>query len=135
MVEMELIRILMNEKRGEQMVVLKEKKGKRTLPIIIGIPEASAIKLKISGIQPPRPMTHDLLKDTIERLGANLQKVIIDKLQENTFYAKLVLNDGNTKEIVVDARPSDSIALALRMGCPIFTSEDLLNQVSAMESS
>lgn len=135
MIEMELIRILMNEKRGEQMVVLKEKQGKRTLPIIIGIPEASAIKLKVSGIQPPRPMTHDLLNSTIERLGASLKKVIIDKLQENTFYAKLVLNDGNAKEIVVDARPSDSIALALRANCPIFASEGLLNQVSTLESS
>ena len=135
MVEVELIRILMNEKRGEQMVVLKEKKGKRTLPIIIGIPEASAIKLKISGIHTPRPMTHDLLKNTIEQLGATLQKVIIDRLQENTFYAKLVLNANDSKEIVVDARPSDSIALALRIGCPIFTSEDLLNQVGALESS
>lgn len=135
MVEMELIRILMNEKRGEQMVVLREKKGKRTLPIIIGIPEASAIKLKISGIQPPRPMTHDLFKNTIKQLGAALKRVIIDKLQENTFYAKLVLNDVQDKEIIVDARPSDSIALALRIGCPIFASEDLLNQVGALESS
>ena len=132
--EMELIRILMNEKRGEQMVVLKEKEGKRTLPIIIGIPEASAIKLKISGIRTPRPMTHDLLKNTIEQLGASLKKVIIDRLQENTFYAKLVLQDGKSKEIVVDARPSDSIAVALRAGCPIFASEDLLNQVGTMES-
>ena len=135
MVEMELIRILMNERRGEQMVVLKEKEGKRTLPIIIGIPEASAIKLKISGIQPPRPMTHDLLKSTIEQLGASLKKVIIDKLQGNTFYAKLVLNNTDNKEIVVDARPSDSIALALRAKCPIFSSEDLLNQVGAREGS
>ena len=133
--EMELIRILMNEKRGEQMVVLKEKEGKRTLPIIIGIPEASAIKLKISGIRTPRPMTHDLLKNTIEQLGASLKKVIIDRLQENTFYAKLVLQDGKSKEIVVDARPSDSIAVALRAGCPIFASEDLLNQVGTMETS
>ena len=125
----------MNEKRGEQMVVLKEKQGKRTLPIIIGIPEASAIKLKVSGIQPPRPMTHDLLNNTIGQLGASLKKVIIDKLQENTFYAKLVLSNGDAKEIVVDARPSDSIALALRANCPIFASEDLLNQVGAAESS
>ncbi len=135
MKEMELIRILMNEKRGEQMVVLKEKEGKRTLPIIIGIPEASAIKLKISGIRTPRPMTHDLLKNTIEQLGASLKKVIIDRLQENTFYAKLVLQDGKSKEIVVDARPSDSIAVALRASCPIFASEDLLNQVGTMETS
>jgi bifunctional DNase/RNase len=133
MVEMELFRILMNEKRGEQMVVLREKKGKRTLPIIIGIPEASAIKLKISGIQTPRPMTHDLLKSVIEQLGASLKKVVIDKLQSNTFYAKLILNGIKGRDIIVDARPSDSIALALRTDCPIFASKELLNQVGATE--
>ena len=134
MIEMELIRILMNEKRGEQMVVLKEKKGKRTLPIIIGIPEASAIKLKISGVRPPRPMTHDLLKNMLEQLGATLKKVIIDRLRENTFYAKLVLGNGKGKEVVVDARPSDSIALAVRANCPIFASEELLDQVGASQN-
>ena len=135
MIQMELVRIVMNERRGEQMVVLKEKEGKRTLPIIIGIPEASAIKLKISGIQPPRPMTHDLLKNTIEQLAATLKKVIIDRLRENTFYAKLVLNDTQGRELILDARPSDSIALALRADCPIFTTENLLNQVGALEGS
>ena len=135
MIQMELVRIVMNERRGEQMVVLKEKEGKRTLPIIIGIPEASAIKLKISGIQPPRPMTHDLLKNMVEQLGATLKKVIIDRLQENTFYAKLVLNNTQGREVIVDARPSDSIALALRADCPIFATENLLNQVGALEGS
>ncbi|MFC1631313.1 bifunctional nuclease family protein [Candidatus Omnitrophota bacterium] len=134
-VEMKLIRILMDEKRGEQMVVLKESKGKRTLPIIIGIPEASAIKLKISGINPPRPMTHDLLRNTIEQLGATLKKIIVDKLENNTFYAKLVLSDSKGKEILVDARPSDSIALALRVECPIFASEELLKQVGSLEAT
>ncbi|MBU3933603.1 MAG: bifunctional nuclease family protein [Candidatus Omnitrophica bacterium] len=135
MIEMELIRILMNETRGEQMVVLREKAGKRTLPIIIGIPEASAIKLKISGIRTPRPMTHDLLKNIIEQLGATLKEVIIDRLEENTFYAKLVLNGTGDKAVVVDARPSDSIALALRAGCPIFATENLLNQVGTLDGS
>lgn len=115
------------------MVVLKEKKGKRTLPIIIGIPEASAIKLKISGIHTPRPMTHDLLKNIIEQLGATLTRVVIDKLQDNTFYAKLVFNGRKDKQIVIDARPSDSIALALRVNCQIFTTEELLKQVGALE--
>ncbi|NQS99884.1 MAG: bifunctional nuclease family protein, partial [Candidatus Omnitrophica bacterium] len=99
------------------------------------IPEASAIKLKISGIQPPRPMTHDLLKNIIEQLGASLKKIIVDRLKNNTFYAKLVLSDAKGGEIVVDARPSDSIALALRVNCPIFASEDLLNQVGTLEVS
>jgi hypothetical protein len=133
MVEMELIRILMNERRGEQMVVLKERKGNRTIPIIIGIPEASAIKLKISGIQPPRPMTHDLLKNIIEHLGATLKRVVICRLQKNTFYANLVLDNSNGKEIMIDARPSDSIALALRANCPIFATEELIDQVGTQE--
>ena len=135
MIEVKLIRILMNERRGEQVVVLKEKNGRRTLPIIIGIPEASAIKLKVSGIQPPRPMTHDLLKNIIGRLGVSLKKVVIDGLKNNTFYAKLVLADSKAKEIIIDARPSDSIALALRVGCPIFATEELIDQVGALEGS
>ena len=102
---------------------------------MIGIPEASAIKLKISGIEPPRPMTHDLLKNVLEQLGASLERVIIDRLQQNTFYAKLVLNHAKDKEIVVDARPSDSIALALRTGCPIFATDELLSQVGTLDNS
>ena len=118
------------------MVVLKEKEGRRTLPIIIGTSEASAIKLKISGICAPRPMTHDLLKNIIEQLGASLKQVTIDRLHKKTFYAKLILKDDNRREVIIDARPSDSIALALRAGCPIFTTEELLKQVgSSMEVS
>jgi hypothetical protein len=133
MKEVELIRILMNERRGDQMIVLREKGGKRTLPIIIGIAEASAIKLKISGIRPPRPMTHDLLKNTIESLGARVKKVIIDKLENNTFYAKIVLDYKDHKPVSIDARPSDSIALALRAEAPIFITESILSQVSKIE--
>lgn len=134
-VEMELIRILMNEKRGEQMVVLKEKQGSLSLPIIVGIPEASAIKLQISGITPPRPMTHDLLKDTIEQLGATVEKVVINKIHKNTFYATLVLENSQKQQVNIDARPSDSIALALRAGCPIFASKELLDQAGVVEDS
>ncbi len=133
MVEMELIRILMNERRGEQMVVLKEKNGKRTLPIVIGIPEASAIKIKISGVKPPRPMTHDLLKDIIEGLGAKLKSILIEKIESNTFFAKLNISDAKGRDIAIDARPSDSIALALRVGCSIFASEELLDQLAAID--
>jgi hypothetical protein len=131
MVEMELFRIIINETKEGQVVVLKEKNNKRTLSIIIGFPEAIAIKTKTHGLTPPRPLTHDLLKNTIEELGANLEKVIIDKLERNTFYAKLILktNDGNM--VLVDARPSDSIALALRADAPIFVEEDVLNKVEA----
>ncbi len=127
MIEMKLIRIVMNEKRGEQVVVLREKDGRKTIPIVIGIPEASAIKIKIADIRPPRPLTHDLLKNTIEQLGARLEKVVIDKIKKNTFYAKLFLKTDH-KLTTVDARPSDSIALALRAKAPIFVSREVLNQ-------
>ncbi|MCM8792298.1 MAG: bifunctional nuclease family protein [Candidatus Omnitrophica bacterium] len=127
MIEMELNKIVIDENRHDQLIVLKEKEGKRILPIVIGLNEASAIKLKISGFHPPRPLTHDLLYNTIRQLDAVLEKVVIDKLQENTFHAKLVLKqDGKTK--IIDARPSDSIALAVRSNAPIFVEEEVLRQ-------
>lgn len=133
MVEMELNRIIINEKRGEQIVVLKEKNGKRRLPIIIGISEASAIKMKVSGITPPRPLTHDLLNDTINSLGGKLEKVIIDNLQTNTFYAKLIIKTVEGEIKMIDARPSDSIALALRAQAPIFVDKNVLQRVGVLE--
>ena len=128
MVEMELNKIVIDEKRHDQLIVLKEKGGSRLLPIVIGLNEASAIKLKISGFQPPRPLTHDLLHSTIENLEASIDKVIIDKLEDNTFHAKLVIktNSGDTK--VIDARPSDSIALAVRAHAPIFVEDEVVKQ-------
>ena len=131
LVQMDVSKIRIDERRGEQVIVLKERGGNRLLPIIIGISEVTAIKMKISGIQPPRPLTHDLLKNTIAQLGATLQRVIITKLEFNTFFATLLLQtrDGELRE--VDARPSDSIAVALRADAPIFVAEDVLNQVAS----
>jgi len=130
-VQMEVSKIRIDERRGEQIIVLKERGGNRLLPIIIGISEVTAIKMKISGIQPPRPLTHDLLRNTITQLGAKLARVVINKLEFNTFFATLVLDtpSGTTEE--VDARPSDSIALALRADAPIFVAEDVLTQVAS----
>jgi len=131
MVQMEISRIRIDERRGEQVIVLKERGGNRLLPIIIGISEVTAIKMTISGIQPPRPLTHDLLRSTIVQLGATLQRIVITKLEFNTFFAKLILatKDGALQE--VDARPSDSIAIALRADAPIFVAEEVLNQVAS----
>ena len=131
LVQMEVSKIRIDERRGEQVIVLKEKAGTRFLPIIIGISEVTAIKMQISGIQPPRPLTHDLLRNTITMLGATLQRIVITRLEMNTFFATLVLHaqDGSTHE--VDARPSDSIAIALRAEAPIFVAEDVLNQVAS----
>jgi len=129
-VEMELNKIRIDENRGEQVIVLKEKLGERLLPIVIGIMEVAAIKMKVSGLTPPRPMTHDLLHATIKQLGARINKIVITKLEENTFFAKLVLQvNGRFEE--VDARPSDSIALSVRAKAPIFVEEEVLNKVSS----
>ena len=131
LVEMEVSKIRIDERRGEQVIVLKERAGNRLLPIIIGISEVTAIKMKISGIQPPRPLTHDLLKNTIAQLGATLKRIIITKLEFNTFFATLVLETKAGERHEVDARPSDSIAVALRADAPIFVAEEVLNQVAS----
>lgn len=129
MVEMELNKIVIDEKRHDQLIVLKEKNGERVLPIVIGLAEASAIKLKISGFEPARPLTHDLLHSTIKYLEANVEKIIIDKLEENTFHAKIVLKTSSGQEKIIDARPSDSIALAVRAHAPIFVEDEIIKQL------
>ena len=127
MVEVELSKIIIDEKRHDQVIVLKEKAGSRILPIVIGMVEASAIKMQLAGVRTPRPMTHDLLKMVVDNLDARIAKIVIDKLEQNTFHAKIIINlDG--KEKIVDARPSDSIALAVRTKSPIFVEEDVLKQ-------
>ena len=132
MVELLLNKIKIDETRNDQVIVLKERGGNRLLPVVIGIAEVNAIKLKLSGIKPPRPLTHDLLLSIIENLGAKLLKVLIDRLHNNTFYAKLFLSvDG--KEVLIDARPSDSVALALRAGVPIFVDEKVLGEAGVSE--
>jgi len=131
LIEMEVSKIRIDERRGEQVIVLKERTGNRVLPIIIGISEVTAIKMKISGIQPPRPLTHDLLRNTITQLGAKLARVVINKLEFNTFFAKLVVQTKEGALEEVDARPSDSIALALRADAPIFVDDDVLTQFAS----
>lgn len=128
MLEMELNKIVIDEKRHDQLIVLKEKNGSRILPIVIGLAEASAIKLKISGFNPPRPLTHDLLHTTIENLNAAIDRIIIDKLEENTFHAKIVLKAASGESKIIDARPSDSIALAVRAHAPIFVEDEIIRQ-------
>jgi len=128
MVEMELNKIVIDEKRHDQLIALKEKGGVRVLPIVIGLNEASAIKLKISGFTPPRPLTHDLMFAIINDLGATVEKVLIDKLEENTFFAKLLLKTADGRLKTIDARPSDSIALAVRFHAPILVEDEIIKQ-------
>ena len=103
----------------------------RALPIWIGHAEASAILLALQGVEPPRPMTHDLLKAAIEAAGHVVSRVEVTRVEEGTFFAALVLR-GEEREIAIDARPSDSIALAVRCGCPVYVSESVFND-SAVE--
>lgn len=103
--------------------------GRRALPIWIGHPEATAILLAIQGIEPPRPMTHDLLKAALEAVGYEVSRVEINRLDGGTFYAALVL-EGEGREIVVDARPSDSVALAVRFGCPVYISQSVFEEAA-----
>jgi hypothetical protein len=102
---------------------------RRVLPIWIGHAEATAILLALQGIEPPRPMTHDLLKSAIEAAGHTVTRVEVTRLEEGTFYAALVLR-GEDREVAIDARPSDSIALAVRFGCPILVAEEVFAEAA-----
>ncbi|MBX3115186.1 MAG: bifunctional nuclease family protein [Fimbriimonadaceae bacterium] len=101
--------------------------GSRKLPIVIGGFEATAISSHIGNHQPDRPMTHDLLKKVIERLGGEVKRIDIDDFLGSTYYAKILLDTGN-EDMVIDARPSDAIALAVRVDAPIFVAEGILEQ-------
>jgi len=127
-IQVELSKIIIDEKRHDQIIVLKEKEGDRQFPIVIGFTEASSIKMKISDIKPPRPMTHDLLIDVIEGLGAKVERLVIDKMVKNTFHSKVELKLKTGRKKVIDARPSDGIALAVRTNAPIFVDEKVLEK-------
>ncbi|MBI3307164.1 MAG: bifunctional nuclease family protein [Candidatus Omnitrophica bacterium] len=134
MIELVLSKIKVDETRSEQVIIFREKDGSRYLPVVIGIAEVNAIKLKLSRIKPPRPLTHDLLLDVVQSLGAKLEKIVIDKLQHNTFYAKIYLKRQNGGgEVTIDARPSDSVALALRAEVPVFVAEEVMGAASVTE--
>ena len=133
MIELVLSKIKVDETRNEQVIVFKEKEGTRFLPVVIGIAEVNAIKMKLGGIKPPRPLTHDLLLEVTDQLGARLEKVVIDKLQHNTFYATLHLAKNGGESVTVDARPSDSVALALRAEAPIFAAEEVMGEAGVSE--
>jgi bifunctional DNase/RNase len=125
---MELVRIIISEIGEQQVVYLKEVEGDRTFPIVIGLFEATSIDRRVKGIESPRPLTHDLLADAIEKLGGELQDVFISELREHTYFARLrVRRDGELTEI--DSRPSDAIALAVTVNAPIYVAEEVLEEV------
>lgn len=128
MVPIELVKIIIDEKNHDQAVVLREKGGTRQIPIVIGLVEATSIQMKISNVEAPRPLTHDLLTSVIKALGAEVESLSIDDLVDGTFFAKLRLRDKTGHLISIDCRPSDGIALAVRYKCPMSVDEKVFSQ-------
>ena len=126
MVEVRVAHLGLDRNTNSPVVILQEKDGPRVLPIWIGPAEASAIAMELAGVKFSRPLTHDLLKQVIVGLAGELRRVLITTVRENTYFAELHIHRGEDV-IQVDARPSDSIAIALRLKAPIFTSKDLLD--------
>jgi len=136
MVEVRVALLALDGSTNTPVVILQEKSGARVLPIWIGPAEASAIATELAGVKFSRPLTHDLVKQVIVGLGGELNRVIITRVEENTYYAELHIHRYD-HVVQVDARPSDSIAVALRLDAPIFTQERLLDLISivTVESS
>jgi uncharacterized protein len=127
MIEVTIDSIRVSLMSQHRIVVLKEESGARFLPIWIGPFEADAITLQLQGIDTPRPLTHDLLKTVIETLGGEVLHIVISGLEKNTYFARIVLDvDGDTVE--VDSRPSDAIALGVRVNAPIYVADEVMEQ-------
>ena len=127
--EAELSRIIINEMSDQQVIVIKERHGQRSFPIVIGIVEIFAIDRRLKGIEPPRPMTHDLLASVIDNLGAKIEKIVINDLRQHTFFARIHLS-VNGRTIEIDSRPSDAIALCAATKAPIFVAEHVFEQTA-----
>jgi bifunctional DNase/RNase len=133
-VEMELVSVEAPERPTRTpVVILREVAGqRRVLPIFIGVPEAQAIALTMQNIETPRPMTHDLMKNLLDEAGAQVERITVTELREGTFFAEIILSaQGEVR--TVSSRPSDAIALAIRIGSPIFAEEDVLEEAGRVE--
>ena len=127
MVELSLVGVRVELPSNQPIVLLKESGGERYLPIWIGAVEATAIAFALQGIQTPRPMTHDLMRDILQETDIQVERILISELVDQTFYAVIRMSlDGKSTE--VSSRPSDAIALAVRINAPIFAAEEVLDQ-------
>jgi hypothetical protein len=124
-VEMKIRGLMMDPVTNMPIVILRESDSETVLPIWVGVYEANAIALEIEKVSTPRPMTHDLLKNLLIGLETNVRKVVVTELKEDTFYAVIWLERGG-EIISIDSRPSDALALALRMDCPIYVEDEVL---------
>jgi uncharacterized protein len=129
---MELKGLMLDPSSDIPIIILKDTGSQLFLPIWIGLPEAKAIASRIEGVEPPRPMTHDLLRSLVETLGATVDKIVISDLRDNTFFALIHLIRGG-EILTVDARPSDAIALALRTESPIFVRRAVMEKAQAVD--
>ena len=131
-IEMSIKGLMVDPITNTPIVILRDKDGQKVLPIWVGIFEANAIALQIENIATPRPMTHDLLRNVIHDLKAEVLKIVVCDLQENTFYALIYLSlNGDT--VAIDARPSDAIALALRTRAPIYVEETVIDNAKTVD--
>ena len=133
-IRMELARVLIRETTGNDthVVELREVGGERVFPIVIGLPEAVAIERRLMGQVPPRPQTHELLAQVIEALGAQIDRVVVNDLRQGTFYARLILKQGE-RMVDVDSRPSDALALGVATDVPIYVEDHVLEEVCKPE--
>ena len=131
-IEMSIKGLMVDPITNTPIVILRDKEGQKVLPIWVGIFEANAIALQIENIETPRPMTHDLLRNVIYDLKAEVQKIVVCDLQENTFYALIYLS-LNGVTVAIDARPSDAIALALRTRAPIFVEDTVIDHAKTVD--
>ena len=135
MIEMKVMGIALDTRTGSPIVVLHDKENRRALPIWIGSAEASSIIRKIENLSVTRPMTHDLIISIIEKTGYKLSKVEINDVEKETYYATIFLEDSEGKEIEIDSRPSDAIAVAIRIDAPIFVTANALSNGSVSTDS
>ncbi len=124
MIEMRIVGVRVEMPSQQPILVLTEKDGQRSLPILIGTVEATAIAMHLQGMRPARPLTHDLLGQVINALGRTVEQVRVVDFREGTFYGELAFDDGTS----LSARPSDAVALAVRVDCPVFVTEELLEE-------
>jgi uncharacterized protein len=129
MIEMSLVGVRVELPTNQPIVLLKESQGERYLPIWIGAMEATAIAFALQGIPTARPMTHDLMKNVLEEIGVHIERIVITELKEGTFYAVIHMSQNGTR-YEISSRPSDAIALAVRVNVPIFANEEVLSEAS-----
>lgn len=132
-VEVQLVRVVISDRRHQQTIHLKECAGERQFSILIGINEAEEIHRKLRGYKPMRPMTHDLIAELIRVCGATVKRIIVSDLRNGTFFATVSLEMADGREELVDARPSDAIALAVQIGCPIFVENKVFEALNRGE--